>query len=314
MTEPTARALVTGGAGFIGSALVDLLVDEAWEVLVIDDLSTGHADHLREARGRGRVGLHTIDIRDDACLVATEHFKPDVVFHLAGQASVPGSVADPQRDADINVTGTINVLEAARRAGVARVVLTGSVATYGSKVKLPAKESYSRRPESPHGASKKAAEDYARVYLTQHGLEFVVLTPANVYGPRQNSSGEGGVVAIFSDAIAGGRQPTIFGDGHATRDFVFVDDVADAFLRAASRGSSRNLNLSTGIETSVRDLYDALAKAAGFRKEPRYAQGRPGDVRRSVLDPSAAERHLGWKAWTPLDDGLARTLEWYSTT
>jgi UDP-glucose 4-epimerase len=313
LTEPTARALVTGGAGFIGSALVDLLVDEGWEVLVIDDLSTGHADHLLQARSRGRVGLHTIDIRDDACVVAAEHFKPDVVFHLAAQVSVPISVSDPRRDADVNVVGTINVLEAARRSGAGRVVLTGSAATYGRGVKLPAKESYARRPESPYGASKKAVEDYARVYLAQYGLEFVVLTPANVYGPRQNSSGEGGVVAVFSDAITAGRQPTIYGDGNATRDFVFVDDVADAFLRAAGRGNGRNLNLSTGIETSVRALYDALANAAGFRKEPRYSEGRPGDVPRSVLDPSAAKRYLDWEAWTSLDEGLVGTLEWYAT-
>ena len=140
-----------------------------------------------------------------------------------------------------------------------------------------------------------------------------MLTPANVYGPRQSSSGEGGVVAVFSDAITAGRQPTIYGDGNATRDFVFVDDVADAFLRAASLGNGRNLNLSTGVETSVRGLYDALAKAAGFRKEPRYNVGRPGDVPRSVLDPSAAKRYLDWEAWTSLDDGLERTLEWYAT-
>jgi len=313
MNNPIARGLVTGGAGFIGSTLVDRLVDEGWEVLVIDDLSTGHVDHLREARSRGRVGLHTIDVRDDDCVVAAEHFHPDVVFHLAAQVSVPTSVADPRRDADINLVGTINVLEAARRSGAARVVLTGSAATYGSGVKLPAKESYARRPESPYGASKKAVEDYARVYLAQYGLEFVVLTPANVYGPRQNASGEGGVVAVFSDAITAGRQPTIYGDGNATRDFVYVDDVADAFLRAASRGNGRNLNLSTGIETSVRGLYDALANAAGFRKEPRYNVGRPGDVARSVLDPSAAKRYLDWEAWTSLDDGLERTLEWYAT-
>jgi UDP-glucose 4-epimerase len=312
MTAGAARALVTGGAGFIGSTLVDRLVDEGWEALVIDDLSTGHADHLRDARGRGRVGLHTIDIRDDACIAAAEHFRPDVVFHLAAQVSVSASVLDAGKDAEVNILGTINVLEAAWRSGAQRVVLTGSAATYGSGVRLPAKESYRRKPDSPYGVSKKAIEDYARVYSSQHGLEFVILTPANVYGPRQNASGEGGVVAAFSAAITSGRQPTVFGDGSATRDFVFVDDVADGFLRAASRGKGRNLNLSTGFETSVRDLYDALAQAAGFRKRPLYGDPRVGDIQRSVLDPSAADRHLGWKAWTPLKEGLATTMEWFA--
>lgn len=311
MTGHTARALVTGGAGFIGSTLADRLIDEDWEVLVIDDLSTGHADNLREARQRGRLKLHTIDVRDDAVIAAAEHFHPDVVFHLAAQVSVPRSVHNARADADVNILGTINVLEAARRSGAERVVLAGSAATYGSNVKLPAKESYARRPDSPYGASKNAIESYARVYSFQHGLDFVILTPANVYGPRQNAAGEGGVVAVFSSTIAGGRPPTIFGDGTATRDFVYVDDIADAFLRAASGGKGRNLNLSTGVETSVRDLYDLIARAAGFRKQPRFADPRPGDVQRSVLDPSAAERLLGWKAWTPLEDGLTRTLEWF---
>lgn len=310
MTNPIARALVTGGAGFIGSSLVDLLVDEGWEILVIDDLSTGHADNLREARQRGRVKIHTIDIRDGALIGAAEQFRPHVVFHLAAQASVPLSIADPRNDADANILGTITVLEAAHRSGAERVVLAGSAAIYGGGVKLPAKESYARRPESPYGASKKAIEDYASVYHRRNGLDFVVLTPSNVYGPRQDASGEGGVVAIFSTAVFGGRQPTIFGDGTATRDFVFVDDVADAFLRAASRGTGRNLNVSSGVETSVLELYETIARLEGFRKRPRFAEARPGDIDRSVLDPAAAQRHLGWKSWTALEDGLSTTLAW----
>ena len=305
-----ARALVTGGAGFIGSTLVDLLVDEEWEVLVIDDLSTGHADYLSDARQRGRVKLHTLDVRDESVIVAAENFQPDVIFHLAAQVSVPTSVARPGWDADINLLGTINVLEAARRSKVDRVVLAGSAATFGSGVRLPAKESYLRRPDSPYGASKKAVEDYARVYSRQHGLDFVVLTPSNVYGPRQDAAGEGGVVSAFCSEISNGRQPTIYGDGAATRDFVFVDDVAEAFLRSASRGGGLNLNISSGVETSVRDLFDSIAGIAHFRKSPRFTDERPGDIDRSVLDPSAAEKKLGWKAWTPLEDGLERTLEW----
>jgi UDP-glucose 4-epimerase len=222
-------------------------------------------------------------------------------------------LADPHLDADINVLGTINVLEAGRRSGAERIVLAGSAATYGAGVKLPARETFARRPHSPYGASKKAIEDYARVYTKQHGLTSVVLTPANVYGPRQDSSGEGGVVAIFAASLAAGRQPTIFGDGSATRDFVFVDDVADAFLRAASRGTGRNLNVSSGVETTILELYETMARFSRFRRAPRFAAPRDGDIHRSVLDPSAAMRHLGWKAWTPLDDGLAGTQEWFAS-
>lgn len=312
MIEPTARALVTGGAGFIGSNLVDLLVAEGWEVLVVDDLSSGHADHLSASRQRGRVKLHTLDIREESVVGVAEHFHPHVVYHLAAQVSVPVSVLDPHRDADVNVLGTINVLTAAHRSGAERVVLAGSAAAYGSAVKLPARETYARHPDSPYGAAKKAIEDYAHVFSVRHGLDFVVLAPANVYGPRQDASGEGGVVAIFADAVTAGKQPTIFGDGTATRDFVFVDDVADAFLRAASRGSGRNLNISSGVETSVGELYDSIARLARFRKSPRFNDRRPGDIDRSVLDPGAAERSLGWKAWTPLEEGLAKTLEWFA--
>ena len=310
MNSTSARALVTGGAGFIGSALVDLLVDESWDVLVIDDLSTGHADNLQQARRRGRVQLHTVDIRDESLVSVTERFRPDVVFHLAAQVSVATSVLRPLQDAEVNVLGAINVLEATRRAGASRLVLAGSAATYGSGAKLPIRESYARRPESPYGVSKLAAESYARMYADRYGIEIVTLTPSNVYGPRQRSSGEGGVVAEFAAMVTEGRQPTIFGDGKATRDFVYVDDVADAFLRAAARAAGKNLNISTGVETSVADLFDLIAGLGGFRRGPRISDVRPGDVERSVLDPTAAERYLGWSAWTSLEEGLSQTLDW----
>ncbi len=305
------RAVVTGGAGFIGSHLVDRLVDEAVEVLVIDDLSTGHLDHLRSARLRGRIQFHQLDIRDPDLVVVAGRFRPDTVFHLAAQASVPASVAAPLHDADVNVLGTINVMEMAHKVGVERVVFASSGgAMHGAGSKLPAKESHVPRPDSPYGVSKLAALQYLAYYRRAVGLDYVALLPSNVYGPRQSSDQEGGVVSIFAETLLAGKAPTIFGDGEQTRDFVFVADVVDAFLLAARKGGGRVLHVSTGRETSVNSLFEAMGAAVGTRKEPRYAAPRPGEIARSVLDASAARRHLGWEPWTALADGLAATVSW----
>ncbi len=224
------RALVTGGAGFIGSHLVDRLVDQSHEVLVVDDLSTGHADNLAPARARGGVKLHQLDIRDESLTKVAERFLPDVVFHLAAQAAVPVSVKQPRFDAEVNVVGTINVLEAARRSGTKRVVFASSGgAIYGSAAPLPVREDLPKAPDSPYGISKKIVEDYFRYYRASHDIDYVLLALANVYGPRQDAQGEAGVVALFASAMLQGRPPTIFGDGEQTRDFVYVEDVADAF-------------------------------------------------------------------------------------
>ena len=307
-----AKAVVTGGAGFIGSNLVDRLVDDGVTVLVVDDLSTGSIARLAPARRHGNVTFHQMDIRARELPELFAGFLPDVVFHLAAQIDVRASVVNPTNDADINVTGTVNVLDAAQRAGVGRVVFASSGgATFGDTEKVPTPESVRRRPDSPYGVSKLVVDHYLDYFRRAHGLDYVSLGFANVYGPGQDPAGEAGVVAIFIGDLLGGRTPTIFGDGRQTRDFVFVEDVTDACVRAAVQGGNRYLNIGTGQETSIVDLQRRLAHLVGVKQQPNFAPPRPGEQRRSCLDPSAAQRHLGWEAWTPLDEGLRRTVEWF---
>ncbi|HSM01188.1 MAG TPA: GDP-mannose 4,6-dehydratase [Acidimicrobiia bacterium] len=308
----TTKGIVTGGAGFIGSHLVELLVDREWEVLVIDDLSSGSIDNLAAARRRGIANIHVTGVTDPELADVVARFSPEVIFHLAAQSKVRPSVEDPMHDARVNVVGTLNVLEAARRAGVRKVCFASSGgAIYGGDVKLPAKESAAKAPQSPYGISKKIVEDYFHWYSQVHGVAYTLLALANVYGPRQDPGLEGGVTAIFSLAMLEGRRPKIFGDGTQTRDFVYVEDVCDAFLRAADRGDGHLLNIGSGIETSVNDLYGLVADVTDYPTKPDYAPAKPGDVYRSVVDPSRAKKELGWEPWTSLREGLEKTVEWY---
>ena len=213
----TGRVLVTGGAGFLGSHLVDRLVDDGWEVLVLDDLSSGKVSRLAGARRRGTVAIHKMDIRSDGLIDTVGRFSPDLIFHLAAQTSVPASVTDPRRDAEINITGTVNLLEAASLAAVKRLVFTSTAAVYGSKTTLPAEEGSPLRPESPYGISKRVAEDYLYFWKNARGMDYSVIRPANIYGPRQDPTGEAGVVAVFARACLDRRRPTIFGTGTDTR-------------------------------------------------------------------------------------------------
>ncbi|MFZ0493036.1 MAG: GDP-mannose 4,6-dehydratase [Acidimicrobiia bacterium] len=304
------KALVTGGAGFIGSHLVDRLIDEGWEVLVIDDLSSGHLGNLADARGRGHVQFHQLDIREDALVTAMERFQPELVFHLAAQASVAVSARDPMLDASINILGTLNVLEGAKRVEAVRVVAASSGgAIYGAGARLPAKESHAKHPDSPYGISKKVVEDYFRYYKDTTGVDYVLAAFSNVFGPRQDPLGEAGVVSIFSNLMLQGKRPVVFGDGGQTRDYVFVTDVVDACVRAGGVEGGRLINIGTGIETSVVALFRLLASIIGFDQNPVFADPRPGDVYRSVVDPSLASKLLGWRAWTSLDEGLRRTVD-----
>lgn len=306
------KAIVTGGAGFVGSHLVDLLVDEDWEVLVLDDLSSGRMDHIAEVRQRAKVGIHVTDIGAPELGDLVARFGPEVIFHLAAQSKVRPSVEDPMHDATVNVLGTLNVLQAAAGAGVRKVVFASSGgAIYGGSVKLPVKETAAKRPESPYGISKKVVADYFRWFNEFHHLDFTLIAPANIYGPRQDPGLEGGVVAIFAQSMLRSRRPTIFGDGSQTRDFVYVGDICDAFLRAADAGSGMLLNVGSGMETTILDLYDAVATATGFGDRPQFEAQKPGDVYRSVVDPSKARKALGWEAWTSLAEGLERTVKWY---
>lgn len=307
-------AVVTGGAGFIGSHLCDRLTADGWQVLAVDSLATGHLDNLAAAR-QGGCQFHQVDIRAPELAEVVERHRPEVVFHLAAQASVSVSVREPQYDADVNLLGTINVLEAARRAGARKVVFASSGgAIYGSEVPLPARETHPKRPDSPYGVSKKVAEDYYDWYRRTHGLDYTLLALTNVYGPRQDAHGEAGVVAIFTEAFLRGEAPTIFGDGEQTRDFVFVEDVADAFTRAADRADGRLLNIGTGVETTVNRIAELLVDLTGAQVKPGYGPPRPGDVLRSVVDNSAAAEHLGWKPFTDLRTGLQRTVEFFQSS
>jgi UDP-glucose 4-epimerase len=306
------RALVTGGAGFIGSTLVDRLLAEDWHVDVVDDLSTGSLANLATARALPdrRFSFHRLDLASPAVAELISHRKPDVIFHLAAQMDVRVSVEQPVFDAMVNVIGSLNVFEGAVAAGVKKIVFAGSGGTlYGTPDKVPTKETAAQRPESPYGVAKKAVGEYLYYYRTQRGLEYSVLALANVYGPRQNPHGEAGVVAIFANKLLEGVTPVIFGDGSQTRDFVYVDDVVDAFVRASEKGSGLTMNIGTGIETSVQELYDAMAKLTGFKRAAAHKPARTGELQRSAVDAARAELHLGWKPFTTLDDGLARTLE-----
>ncbi len=302
------RAIVTGGAGFIGSHLVDALLVRGGEVHVVDDLSTGSRENLT-----GTVELHELDIRDEALEQLVGRLRPEVVFHLAAQADVGTSVERPTFDAEVNVLGTIRVLEAARGAD-ARVVFASSGGAIYGECERPAREEDEGRPLSPYAASKLAGEVYLATWDRLHGGSgHVSCRFANVYGPRQRPTLEGGVVAIFLDRMRDGRATEIFGDGKQTRDFVFVGDVVAALLAASEAPRGGVYNVGSGIATSVVELHRLCAEAAGAEREPGFAPARPGDLQHSVVDPSLAERELGWRAGTSLAAGLAQTWDWTRT-
>jgi UDP-glucose 4-epimerase len=307
-------ALVTGAAGFIGSHVCDRLLAEGHRVVGLDDLSTGRIANLGEARSYGKeFSFYNLDIRSEGLGAVFEKHRPEVVMHLAAQSGVRPSLEDPRHDADVNVLGTIGVLEGAARSGTRKVVFASSGGTiYGEPRKLPLKETAvaTSHPQSPYGITKKVAGDYLRFYQRYRGVDYTELALANVYGPRQDPSGEAGVVAIFGRGMLAGETPTIFGDGNQTRDYVFIDDVANAFVHAADRGSGRLINVGTGLETSVNHLFRLLADIIGFAGEPEYGPLPAGELRRSSLDVSLAERELGWRPWTQLEDGLRQTVEW----
>ena len=310
------RALVTGGAGFIGSTLVDRLLAEGHEVDVVDDLSSGSLANLADARANPEhvFQLHRLDIRDAAVVELIERRRPEVVFHLAAQVDVRISVADPVLDAMINVIGSLHVLEGARRAGSRKVVFASSGGTiYGEPGgdELPIKESQPQRPISPYGVTKKVVGDYLFAYRELHELEFTALALANVYGPRQDPHGEAGVVAIFAGRLLSGEPCTIFGDGEQTRDYVFVDDVVDAFVRASDKGGGLILNIGTGVETSVNELYGTMARVAHVDRAATLAPARGGELPRSSLDAGRAEIQLGWKPWTDLATGTVAVLDYF---
>jgi len=311
------RAVVTGGAGFIGSTLVDRLVARGDDVLIIDDLSTGSADNLADARagGSGTVELAVADIGETGAAELVAGHRPDVVFHLAAQADVRLSVDAPVADARTNVIGLLRVLDGALAGGARKVVFASSGGTiYGEAdpALLPFDEDTPQRPLSPYGVAKLAGGLYLDVYGALHGLAGTTLALANVYGPRQDPNGEAGVVAIFAGRLLSGRPCIVFGAGEQIRDFVYVADVADALLAAAERADGQLLNIGTGVGTSVNDLYRTMAAIVGGPDDPERGSARPGELDRSILDATRAAGELGWRPVTGLDDGLQATLDWFS--
>jgi UDP-glucose 4-epimerase len=300
------RAVVTGGAGFIGSHVVDALLARWDEVHVLDDFSRGKRENVPEG-----VHVHEADIRSDSGRVFDE-VRPEFCFHLAAQADVRVSVEQPDFDADVNVVGTLHVLEAAREHGTKIVFSSTGGAIYG-ECESPAREDHPRAPLAPYGVSKLAGEEYIAAYNRLYGAAHVSLRYGNVYGPRQDPKGEAGVVAIFMNRLREGEPPKIFGDGTQTRDYVYVGDVVSATLAAAEHPGGV-LNVGTGVETSVLELYERIQRVAGVEREPEFADARPGELQRSVLDASLARRELNWEPQRSLDEGLAETWGWISST
>ena len=309
------RTLVTGAAGFIGSTLVDRLLEEGHQVTAVDNLSSGSLANLESARrhnGPDRFTLVAVDVRHPELSGIVAGSNPDVVFHLAAQIDVRCSVEDPLFDARNNVLGTINLLEASRQARVPRIIYaTSGGARYGAPATLPATEDTPVDPLSPYAAAKIAGELYMRAYAGMYGLTPICLALANVYGPRQDPHGEAGVVALFGSAMISGRPTTIYGDGSATRDYVYVDDVVTAFLCAADAPvTTGTFNIGTGVQTSVTELHQLIAETVDVSRPPDHAEARTGEVHSSALDPTRAGRVLGWKPDTDLTEGIKRTVDW----
>jgi UDP-glucose 4-epimerase len=292
------RAVVTGGAGFIGSHAADGLLARGDEVHVVDDLSKGKRENVPTG-----AELHVADIRTPDEVFDT--VQPELVLHLAAQADVRMSLERPDHDADVNVLGTLRILEAARRHGSRLVFASTGGAIYG-ECDGPAPETAERRPLAPYGTSKLCGEEYLATWNRLYGTGHVTLRFGNVYGPRQEPHGEAGVVAIFMGLLREGGTPKIYGDGRQTRDFVFVGDVVRAMLAAADRDGGV-FNVGTGVETSVLELYDTIQRVSGIEREPEFAEARPGELQRSVLDISLAARELGWRPAHSLADGLEKT-------
>jgi UDP-glucose 4-epimerase len=302
------RVLVTGGAGFIGSTIADLFLAQGWDVAILDDLSSGKRENVPV-----RARFYPCDVRSAAATEAIVKERPAVICHQAAQIDVRRSMADPRFDCDINLGGLLNVMQAAVKAGSTEQVLFASSggAMYGETDAIPTREDHPARPVSHYGAAKAASELYLGVYAANYGIRHAALRYANVYGPRQDPHGEAGVVAIFSGRLLEGKPCTINGDGKQTRDYVFVGDVARANVLAAEKAFAGALNVGTGVETDVNRLYALLAESAGVDAPPQYAPGKPGEQRRSCIDPSAAAGALGWRPEVKLEDGLRRTLEFF---
>ncbi|MCL4441910.1 MAG: NAD-dependent epimerase/dehydratase family protein [Firmicutes bacterium] len=300
------RVLVTGGAGFIGSHTVDKLIEKGAEVVVVDDLSAGKAENLNP-----KADFVKLDITSEQLAEAFGRYRPEYVIHLAAQVSVVKSLGNPVKDCLTNITGSVNLLENCRRHGVSKVVYASSAAVYGNPDHIEVSEETSNLPMSFYGVSKLTPENYLRVFNHLYGLRYTVLRYANVYGPRQDAAGEGGVVSIFATKVLAGENPVIFGDGEQTRDFVYVEDVAKANIRALKGGDMAALNVGTGIRTSVNRLFSVISQLTGACLKPVYSEARDGEILHSCMDVRKIKETLGWEPGFLLKEGLAKTVDFY---
>jgi UDP-glucose 4-epimerase len=304
------NVLVTGGAGFIGSHLCDRLLAEGLRVVALDDLSSGHIGNLAEARAyEQQFTFYNLGVQTDGLGLIFERHQPEVIMHLAALRTAESRL-DAAAEASAGIMGLLAVLECAARADVRKVVFASSSEVYGDARRFPLKETtvLGSRPLTPAAISKKAAEDYLRAYVRYRGITFTSLILPTVYGPRQDAGPAGGVVARFASALVGGQKPVVYGDGSQTRDFLFIDDAVHAFALAGERGDGQTLNIGTGLETSVNDLFRMLADITDYKGEPLFEAPPLAEIRRCVLDNESAERELGWKPWTHLEDGLRETV------
>jgi UDP-glucose 4-epimerase len=305
------RILVTGGAGFIGSHVVEAYLEQGHAVSIVDDLSTG-----KDANVNPNARFYRADIRDpDSLARVFDEERPEVISHQAARADVRESMARPTLYAEVNIVGTLNLLEQARRVGTKKVIYAGTGgATYGEPMSLPVREDHPVNPLDPYGASKHHVEHYLFLYNYNYGLKYTVLRYPNVYGPRQNPFGEAGVIAIFAHRMLRGEAPILYGKGDKERDFCYVADVARANVLSLDRGDNEIYNIGSGQGTSIATIYRELQSATGFREPVRHEADRPGEVYKIYLDSSKAQRELDWTPQVGLKEGLQRTVEWMQTT
>jgi UDP-glucose 4-epimerase len=299
------KILVTGGAGFIGSHLVDALIERGHRVVVIDNLSTGKKENINK-----RAKFYKIDIYSPKIGEIFKKEKPEIIFHLAAQINVRRSIENPLKDAKINILGSLNILENCKKFKTQKIIFASSAGVYGEARTLPTPEDYLVNPDSPYRIAKRTIENYLKFYKENFGLKFISLRFSNVYGPRQDPKGEAGAVAIFINKLLKGERPTIFGDGKQTRDFIFVEDVVSACLKAIEyKGEKEIFNIGTGIETSINELYKIISKLLRTKIKPKYDPEKPGDLKRSCLEISLAKRELKWKPKYNLEKGLEKTMK-----